>query len=187
MQSLTKILPFAKTLLESAINPEDTVIDATAGNGHDTVFLGELATTVHTFDVQEQAIQSTYLKVQEAGLCNVKLHHTGHENVLDLVQEEIGAAIFNLGYLPGGDHSITTQGPTTWRAVQGMLKLLKVHGLVVLVIYHGHDQGKVERHYIEERVEELDSRAYQVLKYQFVNRPTSPYILCIEKLFEVEK
>jgi len=182
MQSLTKILPFAKTLLETAIEPTDIVIDATAGNGHDTVFLANLAAHVHSFDIQESAIQSTRLKVEKAHLCNVTLHHTGHENLSEHVTGEIGAGVFNLGYLPGGDHSITTQGPTTWRAVQSMLALLKVHGLVVLVIYHGHEEGKLERHYIEEMVETLDGKAFQVLKYQFVNRPTSPFILAIERL-----
>jgi len=184
MQSLARILPFAKELLTTAVSETDTVIDATAGNGHDTVFLAGIARHVHSFDIQASAIESTRLKLEEAVLANATLHHTGHENISHLIQEEIGAAVFNLGYLPGGDESITTHGPTTWSAVQSILKLLKRHGLIVLVIYHGHPSGKVERHFIEEQVETLDSRTYQVLKYQFMNRPTSPYILCIEKLFE---
>ena len=182
MQSLVRILPFAKSLLEAAISPSDTVIDATAGNGYDTVFLARIAHTVHSFDIQESAIQSTRLKVTEAALSNVQLHHTGHENVLSFVQEEIGAAIFNLGYLPGSDEILTTHGPTTWKAVTDILTLLKKNGLIVLVVYHGHEAGKVEKSYLEERIGELDSHKYQVLRYEFANRPTSPYVLAIEKL-----
>ncbi|MCL1949045.1 MAG: class I SAM-dependent methyltransferase [Turicibacter sp.] len=180
--SLTRILPFAKELLQTAVSPTDTVVDATAGNGHDTVFLAGIAGHVHSFDIQPEAIHATRSKAEGKGFSNVTLHHMGHENAIQVVPGEIGAAIFNLGYLPGGDHSITTQGETTWLAVQGLLTRLKRHGLIVLVVYHGHEEGKIERNYIEEQVKTLDKRAYGVLKYQFVNRPDSPYILCIERL-----
>ncbi|MFL6518354.1 MAG: rRNA methyltransferase, partial [Bacillus sp. (in: firmicutes)] len=40
--NIDKILPFAKSLLIKAVKPGDVVIDATVGNGYDSVFLAEL-------------------------------------------------------------------------------------------------------------------------------------------------
>ena len=39
---LDRILPYARILLEKAVSPGDIAIDATAGNGHDTLFLAKL-------------------------------------------------------------------------------------------------------------------------------------------------
>ena len=39
---MDRILPFARNLLEKAVKPGDIVVDATLGNGHDTVFLAGL-------------------------------------------------------------------------------------------------------------------------------------------------
>ena len=183
--TLTRVLPFSKQLLHLAITAGDTVIDATVGNGHDTLFLAECVGDlghVFGFDVQEAAINKTQTKLNESAIKNVSLILDGHQNVLNYVDHEISAAIFNLGYLPGSDQTITTQGTTTWKAVLDILQLLKKNGLIILVVYHGHEEGKIERHFIEEHINSLDSKATQVLRYQFPNRPTSPYILAIEKL-----
>ena len=96
--------------------------------------------------------------------------------------QPVSAAIFNLGYLPGSDQAITTHGETTWKAVTDLLSLLKKNGIIILVIYHGHLEGKIERNHLESRLHELDSKMYQVLTYQFTNRKTAPFIIAIEKL-----
>lgn len=183
--TLERVLPFSKTLLEKVITSGDTVIDGTAGNGYDTVFLAQLVGEkgkVFSFDVQQEAIDSTQAKLDAANISNVSLILEGHQHVLNYVQEEISAAIFNLGYLPGSDQSITTSGETTWKAVTDMLSLLKKNGIIILVIYHGHEEGKVERHFLEQCLETLDSATTQVLQYQFINRPTAPFIVAIEKV-----
>ena len=183
--TLERILPFSKSLLEKAVKPGDTVIDGTAGNGYDTLFLAELVGAtgkVFSFDVQSEAIISTQSKLDEANFQNVTLIHDGHQHVLQYVNEEVSAAIFNLGYLPGSDQSITTAGDTTWKAVTDLLSLLKKNGIIILVIYHGHEEGKVERHYLEQCLATLDSSTTQVLQYQFINRPTAPFIVAIEKV-----
>ena len=184
-QTLERVLPFSKHLLEKALKPGDIAIDGTAGNGYDTLFLAELVGEdghVYSFDVQEEAIVSTKSKLEEANINQVTLVHDGHQNVLNYVNEPISAAIFNLGYLPGSDQTVTTHGKTTWTAVTNILSLLKKNGIIILVIYHGHDEGKVERHYLEQCLETLDSKTTQVLTYQFINRKTAPFIVAIEKL-----
>ena len=184
-QTLERVLPFSKQLLEKAVNSGDVVIDATAGNGYDTLFLAQLVGEtghVYSFDVQEEAITSTKIKLKEENIHHVSLVHDGHQRVLNYVQQPISAAIFNLGYLPGSDQTITTNGHTTWEAVTHMLSLLKKNGIIILVIYHGHDEGKLERHYLEQCFETLDPKTTQVLTYQFINRKTAPFIVAIEKL-----
>jgi len=183
--TLDRILPFTKYLLEKSVTEGDIVIDATCGNGNDTVFLSQLVGSegkVVSFDIQPAAIQRAKVRLEETGRENVLLILDGHENVLEYVDDEISAAVFNLGYLPGSDKTVTTNGATTWKAVVDILSLLKIGGIIVLVIYHGHEEGKVERHYIEVEIATLDPKATSVLKYEFLNKASAPYVIAIEKI-----
>jgi len=182
--TLDKILEFAKYLLRKAVAENDVVVDATCGNGHDTVFLSHLVGNggrVFAFDVQKEAINRSETRLKEAGIQNVDLILDGHENVLQYIDCEISAAIFNLGYLPGSNKQITTSGQTTWKAVTDLLSLLTVGGVIILVIYHGHENGKLERDEIEAAIKTLDSSQTEVLRYEFLNKKNAPYIIAIEK------
>lgn len=182
---LDKILPFTKYLLKKSVAEGDSAIDATCGNGNDTVFLSRLVGTkgrIFAFDVQKEAIHRTETKLKEAGIRNVDLILDEHENVLQYIDCEISAAIFNLGYLPGSDKQITTRGATTWKAVVDILSILKIGGVIILVIYHGHEEGKLERDEIENAVTILDPSQIEVLRYEFLNKNRAPYIIAIEKV-----
>ena len=183
--TLDKILPFTKYLLKKSVAEGDSAIDATCGNGNDTVFLSHLVGNkgrIFAFDVQKEAIEATGKRLKEAGIENVDLILDGHENVLHYVDCEISAAMFNLGYLPGSDKRVTTNGATTWKAVIDILSLLKVGGVIILVIYHGHEEGKVERDEIEAAITTLDPSQTDVLRYEFLNRRSAPYVIAIEKI-----
>ena len=172
-------------MLGKSISEGDVVVDATCGNGNDTVFLSHLVGIggkVISFDVQRAAICKTKARLEEAGIENVSLILDGHENVLTYISSEISAAVFNLGYLPGSDKTITTSGDTTWKAVIDILSLLKIGGVIVLVVYHGHEEGKVERNHIEKAVRTLDADATSVLRYEFLNKAHAPYIIAIERV-----
>lgn len=182
--TLDKILEFAKYLLKKAVAENDVVIDATCGNGHDTVFLSHLVGMegrVFAFDIQQEAINNSETRLKKAGIQNVELILDGHESVLQYVDCEISAAIFNLGYLPGSNKQITTKGATTWKAVTDMLSLLAVGGVIILVIYYGHESGKLERDQIEDAIKTLDPSQTEVLRYEFLNKKNAPYIIAIEK------
>ena len=184
MATLDRILPYTKYILKRCIDLGDAVIDATVGNGNDTLFLSELVGAdgcVFGFDVQQEAIVATDNRLKQANVQNVNLIHDGHENVLKYIFQEISAAIFNLGYLPGSDKTVTTNGGTTWKAVVDILSLLKQGGIIVLVIYHGHEAGKAERNEIEAAVATLDPAKTEVLRYEFLNKADAPYIIAIEK------
>ncbi|MGS2779747.1 class I SAM-dependent methyltransferase [Robertmurraya sp. GLU-23] len=187
---LERILPFARSLLEKAFILDTVAVDATIGNGHDTYFLAKLASGtghVYGFDIQDQALQATKERLAKENLSDrVTLIHRGHEEVKDFIPQsakgKVTAAIFNLGYLPGGDKSIVTKPETTIFAIEQLLDLLAVEGIIVLVIYHGHEEGAIERDKLLQYVKELDQEKAHVLRYQFENQKNNaPFIIAIEK------
>lgn len=184
---LERVIQYAQTLLRQSIDEGDIAIDATAGNGHDTVFLAELVGPsgyVYAFDVQKQAVDATLLRVLDYSFEDrVRVLNRGHETVDEFVQKEIGGAVFNLGYLPGSDHSIVTKPNTTVQAIEKMLKLLKVGGIIVLVVYHGHEGGKAERDEVIRYVSELPQKNVHVLRYEFINQKNDPpFVIALEKV-----
>lgn len=187
---LDGILPFARQLIEKAVSPGDCVIDATLGNGHDTLFLANLigdSGMVYGFDIQEEAIFNTRKRLLNEQLADrITLFHKGHEHIRTSIPKshhgKIKAAIFNLGYLPGGDKSIVTTPSTTISAIKQLLELMAPEGIIVLVIYHGHLEGAIERDELLQIVKELDQKAAHVLQYQFINQKNNPpFIIAIEK------
>lgn len=179
---LKKILPAAKDFIIDITEEDDTLIDATCGNGHDTDFLSSLVPggQVYSFDIQKSAIDKARAKYQNE---NITYVHAGHERIADYVNTPVKAAIFNLGYLPGGDKSITTTFDTTITAVDSCFKLLVPGGRIVIVVYHGHDSGKIERDALLDRLHAWPQEAAQILQYQYINQKNNaPFLLVIEKL-----
>lgn len=191
---LERVLQYAKTLLASAIKPGDIAVDATAGNGHDTLFLAQLVGDdgyVYAFDVQKEAVDATLNRLLDNALEHRAIVlRDGHENVANYVNKPVAAAVFNLGYLPGSDHSIVTKPNTTVAALKDLIQLLKVGGLIVLVVYHGHEGGKEERDEVIRYVSELPQKYVHVLRYEFMNQKNDPpFIIALEKVkqFPTEK
>lgn len=181
--TLMRVLPFTKYLLEQTVAAGDTVIDATAGNGHDTLFLAQLtggSGRVYAFDIQEDAVRATRDRVK--AFTHVDVILDSHSKIDQYVKNEISAAVFNLGYLPKGDHSIITKAETTLSAIAQSLALLKEHGLVLIVIYSGHEGGSEERDSVMEFVQQLPQTQFDVMRYQFINQQHSPpFLVAIEK------
>ena len=186
---LKGILNYAHHLLEESINKGELVIDATCGNGNDTVFLSELVGReghVLAFDIQEQAIQNTKNLLNDNEFNNVSVIHDSHAQIekyfLEKNYNTIGGAVFNLGYLPRSDKTIITKGQSTITSVNTILQFLKKNGLVVIVVYHGHEGGKDEKEMILKHVINLDQKKYNVLKYGFINQKNNPpFIIAIQK------
>lgn len=183
---LERILPFAKSLINSHVNSDSIVIDATCGNGHDTLFLAEQVPNgkVYGFDIQEAAIQHTAERTKH--LENVTLIQDGHENVQTYIPQaeygHIDAAIFNLGYLPKGDKSVVTKPQTTITAIENIFEILSEEGIIILVIYHGHTEGKIEKSALLDFLTQFSQEQAHVLQYQFINQQNNPPFICaIEK------
>ncbi|MFC7686755.1 class I SAM-dependent methyltransferase [Ureibacillus sp. GCM10028918] len=183
---LQRVIQYAQSLLMQSIEKGEIAVDGTAGNGHDTLFLAQLvgvAGHVYAFDIQQQAVEATLERLAEHSVTNATVLLEGHENVAKHVQQEIAGAIFNLGYLPGADHTIVTKGNTTIVAIEQLLQLLKVGGIIVLVIYHGHEGGKKERDEVLHFVSSLPQKHVHVLRYEFINQKNDPpFIVALEKV-----
>lgn len=183
---LQNALNQAKSYIKEIVLSGDHVVDATAGNGHDTLFLARLVGEngkVTAFDIQAAAIESTRERLErEQAIHQVTLYHGSHADISSVVTLPIRAAMFNLGYLPGADHSITTTSDSTWTAVLGTLDLLLPGGRTVIVLYHGHESGKRERESVLQQVADLPQEQFQVLHTAFLNQQNSPpELVVIEK------
>lgn len=131
------------------IKPGDFAIDATVGNGHDTLFLAACEATVIGFDIQDLAIENTKRRLLEAKYLNqVTLHKKGHEQMLENIPDtwigNVHMIMFNLGYLPGGDKALITQPNTTLQALEVAYTILKKNGYLSLVLYPDHEGGSDE-------------------------------------------
>ena len=175
----------AHEYLRAALKPGGAAVDATVGNGHDTLFLAGLVAPggrVYGFDLQEEAIKKTARLVTDHGYSKiVTLFNQGHENMNRFVPEKVNGIIFNLGYLPGGDHTVVTKPDTTVKAVREGLDLLAEGGIMCIVVYTGHQGGQEEQDKLEYLLNGLDKSRYCASKIHFFNREQAPYPILIEK------
>ena len=142
----------AHEAVSEVLRPGDVALDATAGNGHDTLFLARSVGpegTVHALDVQAAAITATRKRLEAAGVANrVRLHQLGHQALPDPIpaaeRGRLRAVMFNLGYLPAGDKSVITREATTLTALAAAGELLVPGGRLTVVAYPGHPGGSGE-------------------------------------------
>lgn len=148
---MIRLTEYVHNRLASHLQAGNFAIDATAGNGHDTLFLSQCvgpSGRVFAFDIQAEAITQTRQRLLQANADNVELfyadHAHMHEHLLPDVFGRIGAAIMNLGFLPGGDRSIITLPESTQKALKIALEYLAPNGVVCVVAYRGHTGGQDE-------------------------------------------
>jgi tRNA G37 N-methylase Trm5 len=181
---LERILPFAHNKINEYVSKEDIVIDMTAGNGNDTMFLASLSKKVYAFDIQKEAISNTRKLLEENNISNVELILDSHINVQKYVNEKIQCAVFNLGHRPNGNPDITTTASTTISALNNLFPLLKVNGLISVVVYVGHKNGETESALLNDFVSNLPSKTFDVGQYSTLNKKNAPYNILIEKIGE---
>ena len=156
--------------LSADMNP--VAVDATCGNGHDTLWLARRCSKVYGFDIQLEAIQNTRNLLKQEGLdSKAELICDSHERITDYVKDLV---IFNLGYLPGGDKDITTGKETTLPALKQALAMLKQNGLLCVVMYWGHLSGKEERKAVLEWASKLDKGIYHCVHTDMINQTNCP-------------
>lgn len=186
IHQLIKVTELAKSIMLGVLKKGDCVIDATMGNGNDTLFLknivGETGKVV-SFDIQKTAIDHTRKLLEENHIYDhVQLIQDGHENMDQYVFEEVSGAMFNLGYLPKADINITTKPKTTMMAIEKCLNLLKKGGIITILIYYGHEGGEIEKEEVIHYVETLNQNKFHVLKVDYINqRKTPPILITIVK------
>lgn len=178
---MENILDYAKKIVANCKTQRPVWVDFTMGNGNDTLFLSNLGGKVYAFDIQQEALDSTQKLLDKHEKNNVELILDSHANLEKHVFEEIDGGIFNLGYLPKGDKNITTLAPSTIKAIESGLKLLKVSGILCIVVYVGHEQGAIESQEIENFVSNLDIYKYNAIIHRSLNHKNAPYVIAIKK------
>ncbi len=168
-------------ILESQMAKGGIYIDATMGNGHDTLFLCEMAGEngkVLAFDIQKLAIENTRKRLKKQGVeKRAQLILDSHVNMTQYQAEDtVDGICFNFGYLPGGDHSLATKADTSVEAIEAALSLLKKGGILCMCIYSGKDTGYEEKEAILNYLKELDDKKYIVIVNQYYNKKNSPPI-----------
>ena len=178
-----QLLDYAKSRLSEDIARDGVLVDFTMGNGHDTLYLSGLVPEgkVYAFDVQEMALVNTRRLLDENGRTNVTLIHDSHEHILKYVEEEIDGGMFNLGYLPGSDKVIHTMRTSTELAVNGALERLKKGGHLVISVYPGHDEGRLEGELLLDMLSKLDRKKFCAMNFRILNAADSPFVIAIEK------
>ena len=174
-----QITQWCARFIREQVKPGDLCIDATMGNGNDTLLLSTLCKEngqVLAFDIQEMALTNTRKRLQCAGAPeNYQLILDSHTNMGSYASPgSVSCIVFNLGYLPGGDHSLSTKAETSIQALEQGLSLLQKNGLISLCIYSGGDTGFEEKDAILEYLRSLPARDYTVIQNTYFNRGNNP-------------
>ena len=186
LNHMVDLLELQKRFILAHLRPGDVAVDCTMGNGNDTAFLSQSVGEtgrVYAFDIQEEALVSTKAHLQ-ALACpeNYTLIHASHHRILEFGKEPVKAVMFNLGYLPGsGKKQVTTMRETTMQAVQGAIELLDHDGILLVAIYPGHEEGRLEGEMLGEYFATLDRHLICCSCFKIINSPTSPYFYIVEK------
>lgn len=162
-------------------------VDATVGNGKDSLFLAENTPNdalIYSFDIQSSAISKSQELINSRGLLSkVRLVEDSHDKINIYIKQEVDIVMFNLGYLPGENHNITTQPNSTIIALEKALKLLRVGGIITVISYPGHDTGLCEYLRIKELLSSISPSIYAVNSWVAVNQANKPPVLfVIEKV-----
>lgn len=185
------LVKLAHSLIKEKVKYGDIVIDATVGNGHDTLFLLGLVKPggkVFGFDIQQSAINATQNKVEKHPFAEcVSLINASHEKMSECVsmdyRRKISAVMFNLGYLPGSDKRIITQANTTLSALASASELLSVSGIITILAYPGHEGGEIEADQVKNWCLSLDSTQYWVDQYEsHSDKLSAPKLFVVKKI-----
>lgn len=179
-------VPLSHLFIRRFVTHGDHVVDATCGNGHDTLLLAGLVGSsgrVWAFDIQREAVEATTARLAKAGGFDiVVLVHAGHETMAEHCRGPVKAVVFNLGYLPGGDRSVVTRPESTLASLEQSLALIAPGGVVIITLYPGHEGGQQERTGLEARLAQLSPVGFHVWRMGQMNVPaTAPYVIMVQK------
>ena len=175
-------------LVRPYVTPDAAVVDATCGNGHDTLALAEMTPArIYAFDIQEQAVRATTELLQSHGYSKsiadgrITVCCRAHEQMGTVVPRgdspstaPVRAVIFNLGYLPGGDKERTTRADSTLAALRAAMELLAPDGVICITMYSGHPEGKREKTALLEFASALDAGKWHTAYISMPNQKHDP-------------
>jgi predicted methyltransferase len=173
-------------LIPRFLSAGDTCVDATVGNGKDTAALCRVVGPeghVYGFDIQEEALNHARAHLEDtAPESSFTLIHASHSMIGTHICALVDLVLFNLGYLPGGDKSITTEAESTIEAMTASLALLKAGGKLAAVLYPGHKPGAREAEAVKNWASKLSQKEFSVIELTFTNQVNNPpQLILIEK------
>lgn len=158
--------------------------DFTMSNGNDTLWLSQMMKDkgkVYAFDVQLQALVNTCARLKNADVHNCTLILDSHSNLKSYVKDPLCVGMFNLGYLPGGNKLRTTLRPTTKKAVVDAMDLLCPDGALLVAVYPGHEEGRLEGGMLRALLSEYSRFKFGISEFRIINSPDSPFFFLIER------
>ena len=173
---------FVRETINRYVDATVHALDMTMGNGHDTLYLAKRAKKVSAFDVQSAALDATKVRLEPYHFTHVALYHASHEDFQAYIDEPYGFVMFNCGYLPGSDKTLTTQAHVTANTLQKAYAGLSVPGAIVLTLYKQHSGAKEELQMVHDRALTLPHA--RLSSYRFLQQQDAPEVLLIEKLSE---
>ncbi len=189
------------------LQPGDHVIDATCGNGQDLIALlcevqpesgldsnNEQALVhgstprpkVFAYDIQARALHNAQYRCQEAlspqQYLSIEWILRCHSDLgANEENHSISLIVYNLGYLPGGDKSLTTRMDTTLRSLYKAEKILRSGGAISVMCYPGHEEGYPEWRAIRQWAMHLPSKLWSICEHRWLNRQRSPVWIWLKK------
>ena len=180
-----KITSLAHEQWSKIVSPGDTVIDATCGNGRDMLALAQLLDgqgELVGYDIQKEALQNSEALLKKSLTADqfqiITFRHQSHEIFLEKSAKLI---VYNLGYLPGGDKSLTTQTETTLQSLQSACEVILSGGTISVMCYVGHEEGQREEVAIREFVQALPSDQWVCSHHRIVNRQQAPSLFLLHR------
>lgn len=172
-------------LIENRVENNIRACDMTAGNGKDSKFIldNKNPKILYAFDIQKLSQERCEKLIGQRE--NFKFILDDHKNIEKYIEEKIDLFIYNLGFLPKGDKSITTNYKSVIESLKSCLNLLNENGLILITFYPGHEEGKNEEKYVGEFLKNLDQKTFQVIKYNFYNQINNPpFLISIRKVWK---
>ena len=187
---MDKVLAFSKKILKEVIDKNSIVVDATCGNGHDLLYLAQRAKAechLYGIDIQEQAIGASRQLLASKTLqsdVTITFLHNSHDIALHeaIKENSIDLIIFNLGYLPGGDHRIITRPKHTIEALKNAFSKLAKDGAITIVAYPGTPEGMNEKEELQFFLSELEQNKFNACHWHPLNQVNNP-----PELFIIQK
>lgn len=184
-----RLTELAHALLAETVGPGSRAVDATAGNGHDTVFLARRvgpAGRVVALDIQPLAAATTRARLDREGLAaNCAILVADHAELAAHLPADFRGAtdgvILNLGYLPGSDHTVTTRPAGTLAALRAAVETLRPGGRLVCVAYTGHPGGEEEGAAVAGFAADCRSRGHAVEIHQREPGSGKPWLLAVTR------
>ena len=183
---MVELTDLHKYFIRQHLGEGEVCVDFTMGNGNDTLFLSKTVGEggrVYAFDINPLALENTRAHLQaNCAPENYELILASHDRVKEFVKEPIKAGMFNLGYMPrSGDKAITTKRETTLLAIREAMDLLLPDGAVIIAIYPGHEEGRLEGEEVREFLKSLSKYRYCPSEFHILNSENSPYFFLLEK------